>query len=317
MKRALLAATLAFVLGLGTAEYLARNFSLRQWLGQIVRRGELQTLVGHRGIYNNDVERVAQAERYAVGADTPASAEQKGAVLQRLVERETLNVAAADQAVESAIISREMNLLRFQFPDEKTWKAVLHDAATAPWMLRHSVTDNLRTRQWLETQLAAQLVPNEDENRQYFTTHTAQFQAPPRLRASHLFLAAPEGYPTEVIETKRALIEQLSKRLANGEAFPALVAEFSEDEATKTRGGDLGFFAETHMLPAVFAAAAKLHPGETSAPVRSRLGFHILRLTESLPPRALSFEEAQPEIEQLLANKKRAEVVTDLIASLR
>lgn len=315
MKRMLLTATLALALGLGTAEYLARNFAFRHWLGQVVMRGELQALVGQRGIYENDVERVARAERYAMGADSPASAEQKGAVRQRLIAREKLNVAAAVQAAESVIISREMNLLRFQFRDEKTWKAVLREAATAPWMLRRSVADNLRARQWIEAQLASHLAPNEDESRRYFGAHAAQFQAPPRLRASHLFLAAPDGYPTEVIETKRALIEQLSKRLANGEAFPALVAESSEDEATKTRGGDLGYFAETHMLPAVFAAAAKLRPGETSTPVRSRLGFHILRLTETLPPRALSFEEAQPEIEGLLADNKRAAAAAGLLTA--
>ena len=135
------------------------------------------------------------------------------------------------------------------------------------------------------------------------------FREPLRLRASHLFLAAPEGYPSEVIEGKRALINMLAARLRNGESFDVLVAEFSEDEATKKRGGDLNYFAEERMLPALFAAAQRLRAGETSAPIRSRLGFHLVRLTHVLPAQEMTFEQALPEIFATLENEKRARAV--------
>ncbi len=317
MTRALLLAAVAIALGVGTAEYLSGNFSFRRGLGHVVRRGDLVTLVDRRGIYDNDVERAWQAELFANGADPqeiePAIAkEQERGALERLRAEARVTVAARSDSIPDAAVRREMDLLRDQFRDEKTWAAVLRNASTSPWVLRLAVVENLRDRAWIEKQIASQILPNESECRRYFEKHGAEFQAPPRLRASQLFLAAPDGYPAEVIETRRALIDRLSKRLANGEAFPALVAEFSEDEATKKRGGDLGYFAQTRMLPAVWEAASKLHPGEISAPVRSRLGFHILRLTESLPPHALTFEEARPEIVSTLENRKRLAAVTKL-----
>jgi parvulin-like peptidyl-prolyl isomerase len=223
-----------------------------------------------------------------------------------------VNAAARDARISTGAVDHEMDLLRWQFRDEKTWEAVLRNAATSRAGLRREAATNLRDRVWIEGRISKEIQPNEGECRRYFAEHRAEFEAPPRVRASHLFLAAPDGYPAEVIETKRALIEQLSKRLANGEAFPALVAEYSEDEATKKRGGDLGYFAAERMLPAVWDAAAKLHPGEISAPVRSRLGFHILRLTESLPARSLTFEEARPEILTTLENQKRLAAVKSL-----
>jgi parvulin-like peptidyl-prolyl isomerase len=70
------------------------------------------------------------------------------------------------------------------------------------------------------------------------------------------------------------------------------------------------------MLPAVFVAAQQLHPNETSAPIRSRLGFHLVRLTESRPPRALTFEETRPEIATRLEDEKRTRAVAALVASL-
>lgn len=322
MIRALLAVTAALLLGIGAGEYLTNNFSVRRWIGHVVRRGDLQVLVGRRGIYDTDVERAWQAELFATGAnrqdlEASAAAGQKRAALERLIEQEKLNLAGADESIESGSMRQEVELFRSQFPDEKTWQKALTSAGLTERALGREIATELRDLHWLETQIAGRIQPNETEIRRYFEEHRANFQEPLRLRASHLFLAAPDGYPAEVIETKRALIKQLSERLANGESFEALVADSSEDEATKKRGGDLGYFAEARMLPAVFAAAQQLRPGATSAPIRSRLGFHILRLTESRPPRALTFEEARPEIDALLGNQKRTAVVATLVAALR
>jgi peptidyl-prolyl cis-trans isomerase C len=321
MNRLLLVVAGAIVLGIGTGEYLTTNFSFRRALGDVVRRGELQVLIGRRGIYDTDVERVWQSDLFAAGAEAqdvePSTAtRQKRAALQRLIEQEKVNAAASGQAINSALVTREMDLLRAQFLDEKTWNRSLASARLTRRALQREAETDLRDGNWLEAQIAARIQPNEAEIGRYYDEHHAAFQEPLRLRASHLFLAAPEGYPAEVIAAKRSLIEELSKRLARGESFPDLVAEFSEDEATKRRGGDLGYFASERMLPAVFDAAQKLHPGETSAPVRSRLGFHIIRLTETRPARALTFEEAQPEIEALLAKQKRADAVAATIAAL-
>ncbi len=49
-----------------------------------------------------------------------------------------------------------------------------------------------------------------------------------------------------------------------------------------------------------------------SAPLQSHLGFHIVQLTGSKPPRRLAFEEAKSEIAQTLANEKRAGAVAQL-----
>ena len=321
MRRFVLVATGAIVLGVGAAEYLTSNFPFRRWLGDIVRRGELQALAGRHGIYDRDVERAFQAELFVRGAasedlESATANEQKRALLDRLVTLAKLNDAAAHETIDAATLDRQIDLLCWQMRDEKMWRETLQRVVTSPRQLRGAVANNLRERNWIEDQIAPQIQPNEEECRRYFETHRAGFQEPLRLRASHLFLAAPEGYPEEVIETKRALIDNLAKRLANGEAFPALVAEFSEDEATKKRGGDLGYFGAERMLPAVFEAAESLRPGETSSTIRSRLGFHIIRLTETRPARALTFEEALPEIRARIENQKRAVACANLVAAL-
>ena len=213
----------------------------------------------------------------------------------------------------------KLNLLRAQFPDEKTWNGALAGAGLTRRALQREAETNLRDRNWLEAQIAARIRPNDAEVPAVLRRTSFGFSGIIATSRQPSFSRRARGViPAEVIAAKRSLSEQLSKRLAGRGSFSALVAEFSEDDATKKRGGDLGYFAlSERMLPAVFDAAQKLHRGETSAPIRSRLGFHIIQLTERRPARALTFEEARPEIEALLANQKRAGAVATTVAALR
>ncbi len=318
MRRGVFFLLLAAVLGLAAAEYLTTSFPFRRWIGTVAGRGEMQALAGRRGIYKNDVERAWRGNLFAVGAETfeiePNEATgQRAAALERLIEEAELNVAASRETIEPLLVAGETQRLRDQFRDEKNWRKSLAGADLTARRLERELTIHLRARQWLEKQIARRIQPNDSEVQRYYSAHQPAFQEPLRLRASHLFLAAPEGYPDAVIERQGLLIEQLAKRIANGESFPALIAEFSEDEATKKRDGDLGYFAATRILPEIFAAAAELPPGQISPPVRSRLGFHLIRLTETRPARQLSLEEARPEIIALLENQNRLAAVAELL----
>src|SRR5687768_15101334 len=98
----------------------------------------------------------------------------------------------------------------------------------------------------------------------------------------------------------------LTKRLAKSEPLAQLAAEESEDEATKNRGGDLGFYSEARMAPEFIAEIRKLPAGKVSKPFCSHLGFHIAQVTEIKAARVVTFEEARPEISLAIANERRA-----------
>jgi len=315
MKRPLLTFALALCLGIAAGEALRNSFTFREWLGRFVRHDKLEATVDGHGIYQSDVQRAWLSNLFAEGADpakiaTPVANEQKREALAQLIEREKLDLAAKNEPITRSAIEHEMDLLHWQFETPKPWNNSLDQ------ILRREVAANLRGRAWLTSQLARQPLPNEKECRMFYDAHPELFREPPRFRASHLFLAAPDGYPDKVIETKRALINSLSTRLQQGESFDALVPEYSEDEATKNHGGDLNYFAAERMLPAIFAAAESLGMQKTSAPIRSRLGFHILRLTDKLPPEQLAFAQVQPEFMNFLENQNRAATVAALIAHL-
>nr|MDQ3314063.1 peptidylprolyl isomerase [Verrucomicrobiota bacterium] len=161
-------------------------------------------------------------------------------------------------------------------------------------------------------QIAPELAVTEGECRAFYDTNPQQFSQPQRYRASHLFIAAPQGTAVEIVQEKRTFAQALVMRILGGESFPALAGETSEDEATKARAGDLNYFSSSRIPPEFFTEIEKLRRGQMSAPLQSHLGFHIVQLTGSKPPRRLAFEEAKSEIAQTLANEKRAGAVAQL-----
>ena len=178
------------------------------------------------------------------------------------------------------------------------------------------LTDNLRAQQWISKQITREIEVTDEECRRFYDSHQPDFVIPQRCRASHLFLAAPPESAPEIVEAKRAAIQSLAVGLGAGEDFATLVAQNSEDEASKLRGGDLDYFSEKRMPPDFVAAAARLQPGEISPPVQTRFGFHIIKLVDVQPARQRTFDEADKEIGLELQNGKRAAAIQKLIVDL-
>jgi parvulin-like peptidyl-prolyl isomerase len=101
----------------------------------------------------------------------------------------------------------------------------------------------------------------------------------------------------------------IAGKLAEGEDFADLAAEYSTDESNKDSGGDLGWFAKGRMVPAFEEAAFGLNVGEISDPVQTDFGWHIL---ESLGKDDLlldpaSYDQLKNEVFTDWLNEKRIE----------
>jgi peptidyl-prolyl cis-trans isomerase C len=287
--RALLLVAIACAAGLACSEVLYRWPTSRALVTGALGRGELAAIVEGAGIYDVD--------------DAEAA---------RLIIETNLRRAAHAEQMDPKAVVRDVQLLGYQFGDAKAFDAELERSGTSLESLSAMSADHLRARQWIENQIASELRVTEEESRAFYEANQEAFAQPARFRVSHLFLAAPETAPPEVVKAKGDAIQALSKRIGKGENFAQLVAEASEDEATKGRGGDLSFFSVARMPEELIAEVEKLAPGKPSAPVRTPLGFHILQLADTRPARQLSFDEVRGEIALHLTNRKRAAAVEKL-----
>lgn len=278
----------AVLLGIAAGELLCRSFVVRDWAGRLAGRGRLVAMTELKGIYETDL-----------GRDEESSAADA-------IAAENLRRMSAGLPLDPSRVDREFALLMAQFGDEKKFAAALRSAGLSERSLRERIAIQLRGLDWLERQVAGISAAIEQDCRSFYDAHHDLFAQPQRYRASHLFLAAHSETPPEVVEEKEQAIAVLATRLSQGETLSQLAGELSEDEASKPRGGDLGYFSGVRMPPEFMVELQKLRVGEISQPIRSHLGFHIAQVADLKPPRSLTFEEAQPEIFRALANDRRA-----------
>jgi peptidyl-prolyl cis-trans isomerase SurA len=105
------------------------------------------------------------------------------------------------------------------------------------------------------------------------------------VSASHILLMlSPEAEPKDTLETYMKLIEYRKRALA-GENFDSLASKYSQDPSAKQNFGKLGYFTSMQMVYQFEEAAFKTQVGNISMPIRTRFGYHILKVTGRRPSR--------------------------------
>ncbi|MFA5550491.1 MAG: peptidylprolyl isomerase [Trueperaceae bacterium] len=100
-----------------------------------------------------------------------------------------------------------------------------------------------------------------------------------------------------ILVSEEELASQLLDRLAAGEEFADLAAEYGTD-GTRTRGGDLGCFGRGAMVADFEQAVLDAEVGTPAGPVVTQFGFHVLLVYEHTPARILPFEEVADEVRE-------------------
>jgi len=92
--------------------------------------------------------------------------------------------------------------------------------------------------------------------------------------------------------------KDLLNQIRNGANFEDLAKANSKDPSA-SRGGDLGYFAQSEMVPEFGAAAFSMQSGQISqAPVKTQFGWHIIKVLDKRQRVKPSFEEAKANLEQ-------------------
>ena len=134
------------------------------------------------------------------------------------------------------------------------------------------------------------------------------------IRVSHLLIQFADS--AGQVDTALALrrIQDLERRVKTGDNFEQLVKKYSEDKTTKDKGGDLGFIDHSMMVKEFDAAAFRLKVGEVSPVVKTRYGFHLIKVTEEKP--FPSFAEDREALKGMFQSTRYKKEYGDFTAKL-
>ena len=267
-------------------------------------------------------------------------------VVSELIERELIRQEAGRRNLrpDAARAAEEERRAVEQLGGEERFAAYL----AAHGLSREEFMETVRAPLYgelLRRELSKDLKADDAEVRAFYEAHKseAEFQLPERVAASHILIAARpsaverqlrEGRGLAGEELKKAVREEMARRRARAEEvrsrlfkrgggpgggpdFAALAREYSDDAATRERGGSLGLFQRGAHAKAFDDAAFALRAGEVGEVVQTDFGFHVIRLDAREPARALTYEEAAPDIRRRLLARREAEALKSWLTSAR
>ncbi|ADV27876.1 PpiC-type peptidyl-prolyl cis-trans isomerase [Pseudoxanthomonas suwonensis 11-1] len=184
--------------------------------------------------------------------------------------------------------------------DAKAW----YEAHTADFMSPEKVA--IEYVEVTALQVPEPAAADEATLRERYEAEKQRFGDPERRLASHILVRVPEGGDAAAAEAKA---KQLAgQAAAPGADFAALAREHSEDPGSRDTGGDLGWVEQGMMVEPFEQALFAMQAGETSGPVKTEFGWHVLQLREVQPGALKPFEEVREELarEQAQADRERA-----------
>jgi len=155
----------------------------------------------------------------------------------------------------------------------------------------------------------------EKEISDFYELNQESFKNPKKIKARHILLkVSPDASESEETNTKEKALSLL-KRLKDGEDFAALAKKYSQGP-TASKGGDLGYFTRGKMVKSFEELAFSLKKGEIGGPVKTRFGWHIIRIDDIKNTTIKTLSEVRNQIVTTLKNDISNEIAHERALTL-
>ncbi len=126
----------------------------------------------------------------------------------------------------------------------------------------------------------------------------------PKVRAAHILLRVDFRDSTKQ-DSVYKIAKEIKDKLSKGEDFGKLAAKYSDDPGSKDKNGDLGYFSRRQMVQPFDEAVFNLKVGQVSDIVKTRFGYHLIKLLDAKPYPGYNKEKKTISSLYAKARKKR------------
>ncbi len=218
----------------------------------------------------------------------------------RLIE---LEIEKKGIVVSDAEIDNYINQIRQQnqITEEQLSQALAAQGLTRE-AYRVQIRQELERAQLINREIRGKVNVTPEEVERYYEAHREEYAKDPEVTISHIVLRVTEDAPPDEVERVEQRAQEIHAELDRGKDFAETARQYSEDPAAES-GGSLGTFRVGTMLEALDEAARDLDVGEYSEPVRSSVGFHIVRLDARSAESHTPLDEVSDQIREKLYNE--------------
>ena len=156
----------------------------------------------------------------------------------------------------------------------------------------------------------AKVAVSDVEIAEYYEEHPDEFQNPKTVEARHILIKVGQDATPEEVAKAKEKIEDILKKARGGHDFAELAKQYSEGPS-KDKGGHLGSFRRDAMVKPFADKAFAMQAGEISDPVRTRFGWHIIKVEQVNEATVTTLTDAKDKIHQKLTDEYAKQLAYD------
>ena len=243
----------------------------------------------------------------------------KKQLLSKMTDRMLLAKAAESVKLQpqAAEIDKMVGNLKKQLGGEENFSKTLSERGLDEKAFLDGVGKDLAIKAYVEQHIFKEMQVSDGELKKIFDESPERFSKPAEVHARHILLKVkPDAKPEEDAQAKERA-EKIRQEAKQGNTpFDELAKKHSEGPS-KEKGGDLGYFSKNQMVPAFGEAAFALQPGEISDLVKTRFGYHIIKVEDKRGGGKSNFEEVKEQVKFAVLAKKQREALEGHLKELR
>ncbi|MCL4479488.1 MAG: peptidylprolyl isomerase [Deltaproteobacteria bacterium] len=143
-----------------------------------------------------------------------------------------------------------------------------------------------------------------DDIHRYYAEHKEQFVKGKEAGLKHILISLPQNASKEQNSAALKKARMIISKIKNGEPFTALAMIYSDDNATKNNGGELGYVEQGTLYPILDKAIFNAKPGELLGPFQTPSGYEIILVEDIRSEKELPLRDVENRIKNAIYLKK-------------
>jgi peptidyl-prolyl cis-trans isomerase SurA len=271
---------------------------------------------------NNDIITMSELQYMAKSLEARAGVKPTGkdsrevqrqmleALIDRKLAREEAKKRGLSLSEKEMSVALERFMRRNNIPNEEALKKALSQAGLTMEEVRLQISDQIIQDRLVMAMVGSKVVIQEADIRRVYDDMHKDGGGGVQLHLRSIKLSFPLGATTAQKDEMKQKAEAIIKEAQSGATFPELAQKLAVSPT------DLGFVALDDINPKLAEHLSKLKPKEV-APVETPEGFQLFQMVERRTGQARSFEEAAPQIREMLMGKELEKHFHEWVKSIR
>lgn len=242
-------------------------------------------------------------------------------IRNELVGKVLLTNAAEKEGLEvtKEEVTSRMEEMAKQLGDGSTVDELVKEVGITRKIFEADVRESLLIQQLIDLKTAEIVNPSDEEVKKFYDQNKKQYPKPRTANARHILIKTDRSMSQKEVTQKLAHAHKILKEIRDTSKpdFAEFAKKYSEG-LSAPKGGDLGEFSPGELgVPEFDQAVFTAKPGEITEVVRTKFGFHIIKIDSMEAARSYELEEVRDRITDTLRREKKGNVMRDLIDDLR